>query len=77
MYFNSWISMVAALKKTKVKLDLLTNIDVSLMAEKDLRGGIYHSIYQYTKFNNKYMKIYNKNKESSYIQFWDVNNLYV
>ena len=47
------------------------------MAEKDLRGGIYHSIYQYTKFNNKYMKIYNKNKESSYIQFWDVNNLYV
>ena len=77
MYFNSWISMVAALKKTKVKLDLLTNIDVLLMAEKDLRGGIYHSIYQYTKFNNKYMKIYNKNKESSYIQFWDVNNLYV
>ena len=77
MYFNSWISMVAALKKTKVKLDLLTNIDVLLMAEKDLRGGIYHSIYQYTKFNNKYMKICNKNKESSYIQFWDVNNLYV
>ena len=77
MYFNYWISMVAALKKTKVKLDLLTNIDVLLMAEKDLRGGIYHSIYQYTKFNNKYMKIYNKNKESSYIQFWDVNNLYV
>ena len=69
--------MVAALKKTKVKLDLLTNIDVLLMAEKDLRGGIYHSIYQYTKFNNKYMKICNKNKESSYIQFWDVNNLYV
>ena len=69
--------MVAALKKTKVKLDLLANIDVLLMAEKDLRGGIYHSIYQYTKFNNKYMKIYNKNKESSYIQFWDVNNLYV
>ena len=77
MYFNSCISMVAALKKTKVKLDLLTNIDVLLMAEKDIRGGIYHSIYQYTKFNNKYMKIYNKNKESSYIQFWDVNNLYV
>ena len=77
MYFNSWISMVGALKKTKVKLDLLTNIDVLLMAEKDLRGGIYHSIYQYTKFNNKYMKICNKNKESSYIQFWDVNNLYV
>ena len=66
----------AALKKTKVKLDLLTDIDMLLMVEKGIRGGICHSIYQYAKANNKYMKDYDKNKESSYLKYWDVNNLY-
>ena len=49
---------------------------MSLMVEKGIRGGICHSIYQYAKANNKYMKDYDKNKESSYLQYWDVNNLY-
>ena len=66
----------AALKKTKVKLDPITDIDILLMVEKGVRGAICHSIYQYAKANNKYMKDYDKNKESSYIQYWDVNNLY-
>ena len=66
----------AALKKTKVKLDLLTDINMLLMVEKGLRGGICHSIYRYAKANKKYMKDYDKNKGSSYIQYWDVNNLY-
>ena len=35
----------AALKKNKVKLDLLTDIDVLLKVEKGIRGGICHSIY--------------------------------
>ena len=35
----------AALKKTKVKLDLLIDIDLLLMVEKVVRGRIYHSIY--------------------------------
>ena len=47
-----------------------------LMVEKCVRGGICHSIYQYAKAGNKYMKDYDKNKESSYIQYWDVTNLY-
>ena len=46
------------------------------MVEKGIRGGICHSIYQYTKANNKYMKNNNRNKESSYLQHWNVNNLY-
>ena len=33
-----------------------------LMAEKGIRGGIYHSIYQYAKANNKQMRDYNKIK---------------
>ena len=45
------------------------------MVEKCLRGKLCHSIYKYAKANNKYMKDYDKNKESSYLQYWDVNNL--
>ena len=39
----------AALKETKVKLDLLTDLDMLLMVEKGVRGGIYHSVYLYPK----------------------------
>ena len=37
--------MESTLKEAKVKLDLLTNIDMLLMVEKGIRGGICHSIY--------------------------------
>ena len=47
-----------------------------LMVEEGKRGGICHSIHQYAKANNKYMKNYNNNEESSYIQYLDANNLY-
>ena len=40
-----------------------------LMAEKVISGGICHSIYRYTKVNNRYMKDYAKNNESSYLQY--------
>ena len=66
----------AALKKTKVKLDLSTDIDMLLMVAKGIRGGICQAIYRYTKANNKYMKDYVKNRESSYLKYWNVNNLY-
>ena len=52
----------AALKKTKVKLDLLTDTDMLLMVEKGIRRLICHSIYWYAKANNKYMKDYHQNK---------------
>ena len=47
-----------------------------LMLVKGIRVGICHSIYRYAKANNKYMKNYDKNTESSYLQFWHANNLY-
>ena len=47
------------------------------MVEEGIRGGISHSIHRYAKANHKYMKNYDKNKESSYIQYLDANNLYV
>ena len=66
----------ACLKKTNVKLELLTDYDMLLMTEEGIRGEICHSIHRYAKANNKYMKNYDKNKESSYIQYLDANNLY-
>ena len=47
-----------------------------LMVEKGISDGICHSIHRYAKANNKYMKNYNNNEESSYIQYLDANNLY-
>ena len=56
------LALQEACKKSKVKLDLLTDIDMLLMLEKVIRGGMYHAIYQHLKANNKYMKDYDKNK---------------
>ena len=62
-----------ALKKTKVKLELLTDIERLLMVEK---RRICHSSNRYASANIKYMKGYHKNEESFYLNYWDVYNLY-
>ena len=64
----------AALKKAKVTLDLLTDIDMLLMVEKGIGGGICHSIYRCAKANSKYIKDSDYNNESLYFQYWKVNN---
>ena len=67
----------ACLEKTNIKLELLTDVDMLLMVEKGIRGGICHAIYRYAKANNKYMKNNNKDKEESFIQYLDANNFMV
>ena len=66
----------ACLKKTEVKLELLTDADLLLMVEKGIKGGICHTIHRYAKANNKYMKNYDENKESSFLEYLDANNLH-
>ena len=78
VYFVSapGLAWKACLKKTGVKLELLTNYDMILMTEEGIRGDICQTTHRYAKANNKYMKNYDKNIESSYIEYLDANNLY-
>ena len=78
VYFLSapGLAWQACLKKTGVKLELINDIDMLLMIEKGIRGGICHSIHRRAKANNKYMKYYEKEKDITYIICMDANNLY-
>ena len=69
----------AALLKTKIELELITNQEILTMIEKSKRGGLtFVGARRYAKANNKHMGegIYDKKQESSYIAYVDANNLY-
>ena len=63
-------------KKTGAKLELLTDENMFLMYEEGISGGICNKVRSYAEANNKYMKNYDKNKESSFSMYVNANNLY-
>ena len=76
-YTAPGLAWKACLRKTRVRLELLTDPDMLLMFERGIRGGITQAVHRYTSANNKYMgDLYDPNKESSYLQYLDANNLY-
>ena len=78
VYFASapGLASQACLKKTGVKLELLTDYNMLLMVQNRIRGGICQVVHKYTKAKNTYMRNYDKNIKSSYLAFLDANNLY-
>ena len=68
--------MASVLKKTNVNLELLTDINMLLMIDAGIRGGMCQLVHRYTKANNKSMKKYDKNIESSYLMYLDAKYLY-
>ena len=75
-YTSPGLAWDACLKTTGQHLQLLSDYDMLMMFEKGIRGGITHISKRYAEANNKYIKNYNPEKESTYIQYLDANNLY-
>ena len=66
----------AMLLKTGIKLEQIHDLEMYEMIEKGLRGGVCQVSQKHITANNKYMKSYNKDDVSSYINYLDANNLY-
>ena len=76
-YFSApGLSWDALLRMTWVNLDLISDFNAQLFIEKGMRGGISTITHRHAVANNKYMKNYNPEVESSYLIYLDANNLY-
>ena len=76
-YTSPGLAWDAALKKTGVRLELLTDPDIILMFEEGIRGGVSMITKRYGKANNPYMgKDFDKNSPTKYLAYLDANNLY-
>ena len=75
-YTSPGLAWDACLKEKGQKLQLLHDYDMLMMFERGIRGGITHISKRYAEANNKYMKNYNPDEESSFIQYLDASNLY-
>ena len=76
-YFSSpGLSWDAMLKMTGIELEKISDIDKYLFIEKGTRGGVSYITKRYAKANNKYMNDYDPKKQSTFISYLDMNNLY-
>ena len=69
----SWDSM---LRYTGVELQLLEDLDMYLMVESGIRGGVSMITKKYAQANNEQVADYDPNKTKNYLIYLDANNLY-
>ena len=75
-YTSPGLSFNACLKMTEAKIELLTDIDMLLFVEESIRGGVSMITHRFAQANNREMREYDPNLPSSYLQYYDCNNLY-
>ena len=76
-YKSPGLAWCTCLKHTGIKSELLTDLDMLLMFEWGIRGGIPQAVRKYALANNKYMgDRFNPNKDTIYLLYLDANNLY-
>lgn len=75
-YTAPGLSWDAMLKLTRVQLELIDDIDMHLMVENGIRGGISMISQRYAKANNSYIQGYDETKPCNYVMYFDANNLY-
>ena len=76
-YTSPGLAFKVCLKRTGIRLGLLTDLDMLLMFERGIRGGITQAVHKYTLTDNTYMgDKFNPNEDTTYLQYLDANNLY-
>ena len=67
----------AMLFKTGIELELISDVTMLEMIERQKRGGLcFVGSKRHCVANNEYMSNYDDTKPESYIMYWDANNLY-
>ena len=76
-YTSPGLAWKAYLKRTGIRLELLTDPDMLLMFECGIRGGITQAVHKYAAADNPYISDeFDPNEDTTYLQYLDANNLY-